>query len=158
MSHAADLGHRTWWRVFSSELLQLLLTGFFPFSPPPSLSSPRQVSAKCKGSIMWHSYNTAMPVPNPRHFLYQDHGTREGNEAPEIGENCACLGNSPQGKSNCFQLLLGNPSVQRSINTYQIQSSLPAVFVQYSFTWCIHKKVGTSEEMELDIGLRDTAQ
>lgn len=134
MSQAADLGHTTWWRVFFCELQQLLLVGFFPFSPPPPLTSPQQMSTTCKQSILWHTYDTAMPVPNPRHHLHQDQRTRKGNEVPAIAENCACMGNSPWSKSNCSRLRLGNPFVQHSINMHQIQSSLPTVFAQYFFT------------------------
>lgn len=76
LSQAADLGHRSWWSVFSCELCNFCSWAFFPL--PPSLNSPQQMSAEFKQSVLWHTYNTAAPVPKPRYLLNQDQHIRRG--------------------------------------------------------------------------------
>lgn len=103
--------------------------GLFPpfFPPPPSLKSPQQMWAECQQSITWHTYSTAMPVPSPRYPLQQDQHRLEERSIRSSWE-LGLHGEFTMG--NCFQLLLGNPSMQHNINTCQIQSLLPTGFIQ----------------------------
>lgn len=97
---------------------------FCPFSFSP-FASQEQISSEHNWSVMRLHFSSAMPAPNPRLLLYIH---RKEDEMAATTENYACMGTSPWGKSNCLLLVLRNPTVQ-SINTCQIRSSLPAVFI-----------------------------
>lgn len=119
---------------------QNLVEGLFLWAPTASAhglfsflcSSP--FSHPLTANISWAERNVTHlkychACAQPRVSSLPDtHGKED--EAPAIAENCACMGNSPWGKSNCFQLLLGNSPLQCSINTYQIWSLLPTVLMQ----------------------------
>lgn len=123
VSQAVDLGHRTWGRVLQASAASS--HGLFAPSHPLPFASQEQISSEHNWNIMRLHFSSTMPAPNPRLLLYIH---RKEDEMAATTENYACMGTSPWGKSNCLLLVLRNPTVQ-SINTCQIRSSLPAVFI-----------------------------
>lgn len=122
VSQAVDLGHRTWGRVLQTPAASS--QGLFALSHSrPSPARQEQVSSERNWSITSLQQCHACAQPNLILYLH-----RKEDEMLATAENYVCMGTSPWRKSNCFLLLLHNPTVQ-SINTYQIWSSLPSVFI-----------------------------